>query len=145
MSMAEKATQEGQRLEFQTEVKQLLHLMIHSLYTHKEVFLRELISNASDALDKLRFESLTNKDILSEDTDLNIRIKLDKTAKTITISDNGIGMTKEEVIQNIGTIARSGSKAFLERLTGDQKIDSNMIGQFGVGFYSVFMVASRSN
>ena len=140
--MAEKAPQDGQRLEFQTEVKQLLHLMIHSLYTHKEVFLRELISNASDALDKIRFESLTNKDILGEDTDLNIRIKLDKTAKTITISDNGIGMTKEEVIQNIGTIARSGSKAFLERLTGDQKIDSNMIGQFGVGFYSVFMVAS---
>lgn len=140
--MAEKTTQDGQRLEFQTEVKQLLHLMIHSLYTHKEVFLRELISNASDALDKLRFESLTNKDILSEDTDLSIRIKLDKKAKTITISDNGIGMTREEVIQNIGTIARSGSKAFLDRLTGDQKIDSNMIGQFGVGFYSVFMVAS---
>jgi molecular chaperone HtpG len=141
--MAEKATQEEQRLEFQTEVKQLLQLMIHSLYTHKEVFIRELVSNASDALDKLRFESLTSKDILGDDTDLNIRIKLDKNAKTFTITDNGIGMTREEVIQNIGTIARSGSRAFLENLTGDQKVDSNMIGQFGVGFYSVFMVASR--
>jgi len=119
--MAEKAPQDGQRLEFQTEVKQLLHLMIHSLYTHKEVFLRELISNASDALDKIRFESLMNKDILGDDTDLNIRIKLDKTAKTITISDNGIGMTKEEVIQNIGTIARSGSKAFWKGLRETRK------------------------
>jgi molecular chaperone HtpG len=106
------------------------------------VFLRELVSKASDALDKLRFESLTQKDILGDDSDLNIQIKLDKTAKTVTITDNGIGMTREEVIQNIGTIARSGSKAFLENLTGDQKVDSNMIGQFGVGFYSVFMVAS---
>jgi molecular chaperone HtpG len=141
--MAEKAQQEGQKLEFQTEVKQLLHLMIHSLYTHKEVFLRELVSNASDALDKLRFLSLTQKDLLGDDPDLCIRIKLDKNAKTVTIVDNGIGMNREEVIQNIGTIARSGSKAFLENLTGDQKVDSNMIGQFGVGFYSVFMVASR--
>ena len=132
-----------QHLEFQTEVKQLLHLMIHSLYSHKEVFLRELISNASDALDKLRFESLTDKAMMDSDTDLAIRIKLDKTAKTITISDNGIGMTKDEVIQHIGTIARSGSKAFVEKMTGDQKADSNLIGQFGVGFYSVFMVASR--
>src|ERR1700690_2058370 len=97
----------AQKMEFKTEVKQLLHLMIHSLYTHKEVFLRELISNASDALDKLRFESLTNTKILGDDQDLSIHIKLDKTAKTITISDNGIGMNKEEVIQNIGTIARS--------------------------------------
>ena len=141
--MAEQATNDGQKLEFQTEVKQLLHLMIHSLYTHKEVFLRELISNASDALDKIRFESLTQKDILGDDEELRIRIKLDKNAKILTITDNGIGMTREEVIQNIGTIARSGSKAFVEKLTGDQKVDSNMIGQFGVGFYSVFMVASR--
>jgi molecular chaperone HtpG len=141
--MAEKTQQEGQRLEFQTEVQQLLHLMIHSLYTHKEVFMRELVSNASDALDKVRFESLTQKDILGDDTELCIRLKLDKTAKTFTITDNGIGMTRDEVIQNIGTIARSGSKAFMETLTGDQKVDSNMIGQFGVGFYSVFMVASR--
>jgi molecular chaperone HtpG len=116
--------------------------MIHSLYSHKEVFLRELISNASDALDKLRFEKLTNTAITAKEDDLAIRIKFDKTAKTITLSDNGIGMTREEVIENIGTIARSGSKAFLEKLTGDQKTDSNLIGQFGVGFYSVFMVAT---
>jgi molecular chaperone HtpG len=141
--MAEKTSSEGQRLEFQTEVKQLLHLMIHSLYTHKEVFMRELVSNASDALDKLRFESLTQKDILGDDTELCIRLKLDKNAKTFTIIDNGIGMSREEVVQNIGTIARSGSRAFVEKLTGDQKVDSNMIGQFGVGFYSVFMVASK--
>ena len=132
-----------QSLEFQTEAKQILHLMIHSLYTHKEVFLRELISNASDALDRLRFESLTNPALLGSDTELTIRIKLDKKAKTITISDNGIGMTRQEVVDNIGTIARSGSRAFLEKLTGDQKTDSNLIGQFGVGFYSVFMVASQ--
>ena len=132
-----------QSLEFQTEAKQILHLMIHSLYTHKEVFLRELISNASDALDRLRFESLTNPGMLGSDTELAIRIKLDKKAKTITVSDNGIGMTRQEVIDNLGTIARSGSKAFLEKLTGDQKADSNLIGRFGVGFYSVFMVASQ--
>ncbi len=133
---------ENQSLEFQTEAKQILQLMIHSLYTHKEVFLRELISNASDALDRLRFESVTNPAILGSDTELAIRIKLDKTAKTLTISDNGIGMTRQEVIENIGTIARSGSRAFVEKLTGDQKADSNLIGQFGVGFYSAFMVAS---
>lgn len=132
-----------QHMQFQTEAKQLLHLMIHALYSHKEVFLRELVSNASDALDKLRFESLTNAAIISGDTELAVRIKLDKTAKTITISDNGIGMTRQEVIDNIGTIARSGSKAFLDKMSGDQKADSNLIGQFGVGFYSVFMVASR--
>ncbi len=132
-----------QHMQFQTEAKQLLHLMIHALYSHKEVFLRELISNASDALDKLRFESLTNASIIKGDSELAIRIKLDKNAKTITISDNGIGMTRQEVIENIGTIARSGSKAFLEKMSGDQKTDSNLIGQFGVGFYSAFMVASR--
>ncbi|HAJ78925.1 MAG TPA: molecular chaperone HtpG [Fibrobacteres bacterium] len=141
--MAENAPKEGQCLEFQTEVKQLLQLMIHSLYTNKEVFIRELVSNASDALDKVRFESLTDKNILGDDTDFRINIKLDKNAKTITITDNGIGMNRDEVIRNIGTIARSGSKAFVEKLTGDQKLDSNMIGQFGVGFYSVFMVASK--
>lgn len=141
--MSEQTLKQQNRLEFQTEVKQLLQLMIHSLYTHKEVFIRELISNASDALDKIRFESLTDKNIFQDDSELNIRIKLNKTAKTFTISDNGIGMTKEEVVQNIGTIARSGSKAFLDNLTGEQKIDSNLIGQFGVGFYSVFMVASK--
>jgi len=136
-------TQKEQKLGFQTEVKQLLQLMIHSLYSHKEVFLRELISNASDACDKLRFESLTNAGILGTDTELCVKVKVDKTAKTVTITDNGIGMTREEVIENIGTIARSGSKAFVESLTGDQKVDSNLIGQFGVGFYSVFMVAAR--
>lgn len=141
--MLEASVKGPQHLEFQTEAKQLLHLMIHSLYSHKEVFLRELISNASDALDKLRFEAVTNQTILGNDQDLAIHIKLDKTAKTVVISDNGIGMTREEVIENIGTIARSGSKAFLEKMTGDQKADSNLIGQFGVGFYSVFMVASR--
>lgn len=140
--MAETTSTQPQSMEFQTEAKQLLHLMIHALYSHKEVFLRELISNASDALDKLRFESLTNSSILNSDTELAIHIKLDKTAKTITISDNGIGMNRQEVIENIGTIARSGSKAFLEKMTGDQKFDSNLIGKFGVGFYSVFMVAS---
>ncbi|MCL2690594.1 MAG: molecular chaperone HtpG, partial [Chitinispirillia bacterium] len=134
------ANSQTQQMEFQTEAKQLLHLMIHSLYSHKEVFLRELISNASDALDKLRFESLTNSN-LNDGKELAIRLKLDKTAKTITITDNGIGMTRQEVIDNIGTIARSGSKAFLEKMTGDQKADSNLIGQFGVGFYSVFMIA----
>ena len=131
----------SQKMEFQTEAKQLLHLMIHSLYSHREVFLRELISNASDALDKLRFEALTNPALAGGD-ELAIRVRLDKDAKTVTISDNGIGMSRQEVIENIGTIARSGSKAFLENMTGDQKADSNLIGQFGVGFYSVFMVAN---
>jgi len=140
--MAEISGTGPQKMEFQTEAKQLLHLMIHALYSHKEVFLRELISNASDALDKLRFESLTNPSIISGKEELTIRIKADKTARTLTISDNGIGMTRQEIIDNIGTIARSGSKAFLEKMTGDQKADSNLIGQFGVGFYSVFMVAS---
>jgi molecular chaperone HtpG len=141
--MAENQEKQEQRLGFQTEAKQLLHLMIHSLYSHKEVFVRELISNASDALDKLRFESLTNAALLGGDTELCVRVKVDSTAKTVTISDNGIGMTREEVIDNIGTIARSGSRVFVEKLTGDQKVDSNLIGQFGVGFYSVFMVASK--
>lgn len=140
--MAEQETIMKENREFQSEAKQLLHLMVHSLYSHKEVFLRELISNASDALDKLRFEALTTPELLPDGTELKISITADKTAKTIKIIDNGIGMTKEEVINNIGTIARSGSKAFLDKLTGDQKADSNLIGQFGVGFYSVFMVAS---
>jgi molecular chaperone HtpG len=141
--MADTTSDSTQRLGFQTEAKQLLHLMIHSLYSHKEVFVRELISNASDALDKLRFESLTNQAILGDNAELCIRVKVDPTAKTLTISDNGIGMTREEVVENIGTIARSGSRAFIESLTGDQKMDSNLIGRFGVGFYSAFMVAAR--
>ncbi len=136
------STTHGERLPFQTEARQMLHLVVHSLYSHKEVFIRELISNASDALDKVRFEALTNEGIKS-DEELAIHIKLDKNARTLTIRDNGIGMTRQEVIDNLGTIARSGSRAFLEKLTGDQKADSNLIGQFGVGFYSVFMVASR--
>lgn len=127
---------------FQTEIKQLLHLMIHSLYSNKEIFLRELVSNASDAIDKLRFESINRPDI-NKAPELFIEIAFDHTAKTITIKDNGIGMTQEEVIANIGTIAKSGTKSFLEQLTGDQKKDANLIGQFGVGFYSSFIVANR--
>lgn len=141
--MSKEKTISKENLEFQTEAKQMLHLVIHSLYTHKEIFLRELVSNASDALDKIRFESLTKPDILDKDEELKINIQLNKKTKIITIIDNGIGMTKQELVDNIGTIARSGSKAFLEKLTGDQKADSNLIGQFGVGFYSVFMVATR--
>lgn len=132
-----------EKMQFQSEAKQLLHLVIHSLYSHKEIFLRELVSNASDALDKLRFLSLTDASLTSDANEPGIRISLDKAAKIIKISDNGIGMTRDEVIENIGTIARSGSRAFLEKLSGNQKADSNLIGQFGVGFYSVFMVAAK--
>ncbi len=130
-------------LGFQTEAKQLLHLMIHSLYSNREVFLRELISNASDAIDKLRFESLNSEALLEGDGEFAIRVEVDKDAKTITISDNGIGMSRQDVIDNLGTIAKSGTAAFLEQLTGDQKKDSQLIGQFGVGFYSSFIVAER--
>ncbi len=128
---------------FQTEVKQVLHLMIHSLYSNKEIFLRELISNASDAADKLRFESLRDPMLLADDPDLKVWISLDKEAKTITIRDNGIGMTRDEVIQNLGTIAKSGTREFLSTLTGDKAKDSQLIGQFGVGFYSSFIVADK--
>lgn len=128
---------------FQTEAKQLLQLMIHSLYSSKEIFLRELISNASDAIDKLRFEALANDGLLEGQGDFLIQVDVDKEANTITISDNGIGMTREEVIENLGTIAKSGTAAFLEALTGDQQKDSQLIGQFGVGFYSGFIVADR--
>ncbi|MCX4024889.1 molecular chaperone HtpG [Endozoicomonas sp. SM1973] len=130
-------------LGFQTEVKQLLHLMIHSLYSNKEIFLRELISNASDAADKLRFEALSNADLYEGDSDLKVRVSYDKEAKTVTISDNGIGMTREEVIENLGTIAKSGTAHFLKSLTGDQQKDAQLIGQFGVGFYSAFIVADK--
>ena len=130
-------------LGFQTEVKQLLQLMIHSLYSNREIFLRELISNASDACDKLRFEALHNDTLFEGDSGFAIRIAFDKDAKTLTISDNGVGMSREEVITNLGTIAKSGTREFFSQLTGDQKKDANLIGQFGVGFYSSFIVADR--
>ncbi|WP_263264355.1 molecular chaperone HtpG [Pseudomonas sp. RIT-PI-S] len=130
-------------LGFQTEVKQLLHLMIHSLYSNKEIFLRELISNASDAVDKLRFEALASPELLEGGAELKIRVSFDKDAKTVTIDDNGIGMSREEVIAHLGTIAKSGTADFMKNLTGDQKKDSHLIGQFGVGFYSAFIVADQ--
>jgi molecular chaperone HtpG len=130
-------------LGFQTEARQLLHLMIHSLYSNKEIFLRELISNASDAIDKLRFAALADDSLLEGQGDYAIRVDVDKDANTITISDNGIGMNRDEVVENLGTIAKSGTAAFLESLSGDQKKDSQLIGQFGVGFYSAFIVADR--
>lgn len=128
---------------FETEAKQLLHLMIHSLYSNKEIFLRELISNASDAADKLRFEALENPELLEDNPDLRIRVTFDKEANTVTIDDNGIGMSRDEAVENLGTIAKSGTSQFLSKLTGDQKKDSQLIGQFGVGFYSAFIVADR--
>jgi molecular chaperone HtpG len=130
-------------LGFQAEVQQLLRLVAHSLYSHKEVFLRELISNASDACDKLRFEALTDGALYENDPELKIRVTFDKDARTITVSDNGIGMDRQEVIDNIGTIARSGTRQFMQKLTGDQAKDANLIGQFGVGFYSSFVVADQ--
>jgi len=135
------ATQE--KMEFQAEVKQLLNLMIHSLYSNKEIFLRELVSNASDAIDKARHESLTNIDVLGEDKSFRIQVSAEADKKILRIKDNGVGMTREELIQNIGTIASSGTRRFVEKLTGDQKKDMSLIGQFGVGFYSVFMVADK--
>ncbi|WP_189654441.1 molecular chaperone HtpG [Pectobacterium aquaticum] len=128
---------------FQSEVKQLLHLMIHSLYSNKEIFLRELISNASDAADKLRFRALSAPELYAGDGDLRVRVSTDKEKRTLTISDNGIGMSRDEVIDNLGTIAKSGTKAFLESMGSDQVKDSQLIGQFGVGFYSAFIVADK--
>jgi len=130
-------------LGFQTEVRQLLHLMIHSLYSNKEIFLRELISNASDAVDKLRFEALANDQLLEDDAELGIQVAFDKDEAMISISDNGIGMSRDELIANLGTIARSGTADFLQQMTGDQSKDSQLIGQFGVGFYSAFIVAEK--
>ncbi|MFQ3292315.1 molecular chaperone HtpG [Reinekea sp.] len=130
-------------LSFQTEVKQLLHLMIHSLYSNKEIFLRELVSNASDACDKLRFQALKDDSLLADGADFRVRISADKEANTLTIEDNGIGMNREDVINNLGTIAKSGTADFLQNLTGDEKKDSQLIGQFGVGFYSSFIVADK--
>ena len=139
-SMAEKT---AEKHEFQTEVRELLQLMIHSLYSHKEIFLRELVSNAADALDKVRFESITQPELLSGNADLRIDIKVDEKANTIMIEDSGIGMTHQELMDNLGTIARSGTKAFMKNLSAGAKNDVNLIGQFGVGFYSVFMVAHK--
>ena len=145
MSEQAQAVKEGgkENLHFQAEVKQLLHLMIHSLYSNKEIFLRELISNASDACDKLRFEALNNDALYGGDSELKIRVGYDKAARTITISDNGIGMNRAEVISNLGTIAKSGTREFFSKLSGDQAKDANLIGQFGVGFYSGFIVAQK--
>ena len=140
---AQDATGKKETLGFQTEVKHLLKLMIHSLYSNKEIFLRELISNASDAADKLRFEALSNDSLYGDDSELKIRVEYDKEARTITVSDNGIGMTRQEVMDNIGTIAKSGTKEFFESLTGDQAKDAHLIGQFGVGFYSSFIIADK--
>jgi molecular chaperone HtpG len=137
------STDTKETLGFQAEVKQLLRLVTHSLYSNKEIFLRELISNASDACDKLRFEALSNKDLYESEPELAIRVSFDKDAGTITVSDNGIGMSRDEVIEHIGTIAKSGTREFFDRLTGDQAKDANLIGQFGVGFYSAFVVADR--
>ena len=133
----------SEKLEFQAEVKQLMQLMIHSLYSNKEIVLRELISNASDAADKLRFEALANSALYENDAELKIQISFDKAARTVTISDNGIGMSRDEVIANIGTIAKSGTKEFFQSLSGDEAKDANLIGQFGVGFYSAFIIADK--
>ena len=140
---AQETTGQKETLGFQTEVKHLLKLMIHSLYSNKEIFLRELISNASDAADKLRFEALSNDALYGKDSELKITVEYDKDARTITVSDNGIGMTRQEVMDNIGTIAKSGTKEFFESLTGDQAKDAHLIGQFGVGFYSSFIIADK--
>lgn len=143
MTTHESLAPQKETMGFQTEVSKLLHLMIHSLYSNPEIFLRELISNASDAADKLRFEALSKPELLADDTELGIWIDVDQTAGTLTLRDNGIGMSRDEVIQNLGTIARSGTSEFMKNLTGDEKKDSQLIGQFGVGFYSAFVVAEK--
>ena len=130
-------------LDFQAEVRQLLKLMIHSLYSNKEIFLRELISNASDACDKLRFEALSDDGLYENDAELRIRVSFDKDKRTVTVSDNGIGMNRAEVLENLGTIAKSGTRQFLESLSGEQAKDAKLIGQFGVGFYSGFVIADK--
>ncbi|MBC7719663.1 MAG: ATP-binding protein, partial [Chitinophagaceae bacterium] len=145
MTTSEKtsATTSGQTRAFQAEVAQLLKLVTHSLYSNPEIFLRELISNASDACDKLRFEALNNAALLESDPELKVRISFVKDAKTLTITDNGIGLSEQEAIDNLGTIAKSGTRDFMASLSGDQKNDAQLIGQFGVGFYSGFIVADR--
>ena len=142
MSQTETNVPAAETLGFQTEVKQLLQLMIHSLYSNKEIFC-ELVSNASDACDKLRFEAIDRPELLEGDGDMRIRVEYDKDQGTITISDNGIGMNRDEAIANLGTIARSGTKEFFSQLTGDKQKDAQLIGQFGVGFYSSFIVANK--
>src|SRR3990167_6631230 len=137
------SNEQAETLTFAAETKQLLHLVAHSLYSHKEIFLRELISNASDAADKLRYEALADAALYENDSELKIWIDVDKNAKMITIRDNGIGMTRDEVVENLGTIAKSGTRAFRDLLTADKSKDSNFIGQFGVGFYSAFVVADN--
>jgi molecular chaperone HtpG len=137
------AAQKAETRGFETEAKQLLQLMIHSLYSNKEIFLRELISNASDAADKLRFAALSQPELLESGGEPKVQIDFDTQKNILVISDNGIGMTRDEVISNLGTIAKSGTAQFLENLTGDQKKDSQLIGQFGVGFYSAFIVADK--
>ncbi len=136
-------TAQAETLNFETEARQLLNLMIHSLYSNREIFLRELISNASDAIDKLRFKAIEQPELVGEDNDFAIRVSFDKEAKTISVTDNGIGMSRQEVIDNLGTIARSGTAEFLAQLSGDDKKDAQLIGQFGVGFYSAFIVAEQ--
>ncbi|MGP1614798.1 MAG: molecular chaperone HtpG, partial [Pollutimonas bauzanensis] len=143
MSQTDTPVSSSETLGFQAEVKQLLHLMIHSLYSNKEIFLRELVSNASDACDKLRFEAIDHPELFQGDTDLRIRVEFDKDQRTITISDNGIGMTRDEAVDHLGTIARSGTREFFSKLTGDSQKDAQLIGQFGVGFYSAFIVAKK--
>src|SRR5579871_2769918 len=138
--MSTAPSQDQESFSFQAEVMQILDLMIHSLYSNKEIFLRELISNASDAVDKLRFEALANEALYENDTNLAIHVSYDKEARTITVADNGIGMSRQEVIDNIVTIAKSGTREFFQALTGDQRKDAHLIGQFGVGFYSSFIV-----
>ena len=137
------AAKTSQTLAFQAEVAQLLKLVTHSLYSNPEIFLRELVSNASDACDKLRFESLKNAALLESDPELKVCISFDKDTKTLTITDNGIGLSEQEAIDNLGTIAKSGTRDFMASLSGDQKSDAQLIGQFGVGFYSGFIVADR--
>src|SRR3954451_12977132 len=132
-----------QTLSFQAEVAQLLHLVTHSLYSNQEIFLRELISNASDACDKLRFEALNDGQLYEDSPNLEVRVDFDKAARTLTITDNGIGLSQQEAIDNLGTIAKSGTREFVSRLSGDQRADAQLIGQFGVGFYSGFIVADK--
>jgi len=141
MTQAKPSTSET--LGFQAEVKQLLHLMIHSLYSNKEIFLRELVSNASDASDKLRFLAIDQPSLLEGDADLHIRVDFDRQARTISIADRGIGLSREEAVAHLGTIARSGTKEFFSQLTGDKQKDAQLIGQFGVGFYASFIVADK--